>query len=838
MSAELERRLRAALEELDSYLADQVAPLLATDAVETLLEFEPRLTADALHSWAATQYRLRGARDQLSDLIFHGLKKFQLFEEYQLVPAERFTAFLAALAGELISISPPGERERLEEMLRYLREGRTATIATVDRLHRAPTGGGAGAAAGPRAAAPAPTLSAEELRSLRRFSLMLERLSPAGGGKASIEAAPQLMVLAAAGAHSADELATRMEQLHQAGVAPAVARNLVHAVSAAIPDWVVRRGGSVEVVRGESVEAVRRVVNLAGDGARKSERWKDLLRSAAEHFNAGAFGRAVTLLDVADRMVKDRELDMQVTDIAKGNAHEAFDLTRLLQAAADPDNRPLLRRLAEFFPAWSVRELLDDLVYQPEKKRRRFILTMLEVWGAAAHKPVLDRLATALAEGSRDPNAWWYWRNLVFLLHRLPRSPEVDPRQELELAGQFSALGNHPSFQRETFVLLAQLPNGIGGPLLVQRLAEADRELEGAAPTSHELPEMWKILNSLAAALARTGTSAARRALVEHALAQRPRTGDSAARLRELAAVDLSGDREVVSRLLEALRTLQPVKVLGFLVSRNEEALTHVVRALASTSEGEVRRALAVLAEKFPDREYGRVAASGPVEAASPEPAPEDGEEVVVPPPPRRPVPRASLAGDLEVFGLPGLLQSLEQSEASGRLVLRSQSGRERASLELFAGRLAECRCGALVGDSAFYQVFEAPEPGTFEFVRGAEGAVARGKVRELMGLLMEAMRRFDEFQRLRALVPDHAFLRPGQAKPSAPEAEGDGELVRRVWRVLRGGASVEQCEAAAEVDSFRARSLLAHWLDEGALALEAAPSESALPPFGPDAAG
>ncbi|HLF55921.1 MAG TPA: DUF4388 domain-containing protein [Thermoanaerobaculia bacterium] len=833
MTGDNDLRLREAIEDLDRYLGDQVAPLLVTDSVEILLDYSPELTAEALYSWTTTQQRLRGD-ETLTNLLFHAVKKIQLFEEFNLLPRERFTAFLAGVAEHLLAVTPEGERERLEGMLAFLRAERGTASPVLGRLHRAPI---ATATAPVRAAEPSTPLTPEELRSLRRFSLLFERLNQRGGGDgepAADDVSRQLLILAASGATSSGDLESRMARLHQAGVGPAFARDLVRSLSASIPDWVVRRGASVEVVRGESVEAVRRAVRLAGDGARTLERWKDLLRAAAENFNQGAYARAVTLLDLAERMVADKELDRQVADIARGTAHEAFEPTRMLQAAADPENRPLLRRLVEFFPVWSVRELLDTLVFQPDPKQRRLVLALLEVWGEAAYQPVIERLGTAIAEGSRDPNLWWYLRNLVYLLHRLPRPAATDAKQLLELVAPFSALDQHPSFQRETITLLGQLPSGIGAPLLVQRLAECERSLVGTAPPPHELREMEKILSSLAVALVRSGSSSARRALVEHGLAQRPRTGDAGARLRELGAVDLSGDRDALAKLLDAARSLQPKKVLGFTVSRNEDALIDVVRALASTTDSSARRILAELAERFPDREYGRLAALGAAgaTAALPEPVsdPEESESFLpIPAPAVQARSRASLAGDLEVFGLPGLLQSLEQSDASGRLVLRNAAGGERAHFELVEGRLGSCRCGPLAGESAFYQVFEQPLPGTFEFVRETGVAVgSRPRGTDIMGLLMEAMRRFDEFQRLRALVPDQARLRPGEARPSALAGEQDGELMRRLWTRLREGASVLELDGAAEVDPYRSRSLLAHWLEEGAVRLEAAPPATA----------
>lgn len=821
----MDPRLPDALEELDSYLADNLPPLLVADSVEVLLDFPPEMTAEVLRAWTASQFQARGGELPISDLFFHALKKLQLLEELHLLPEERFAAFLVEVAGRLVAACPPGDRARLTASLRFLTETRGPRIASIDRLHRAV--GDAAATAQPSGAA-APQLSAEELRGLRRFSLMMERALPARGASSAggppRDVASQLLVLAAAEAASAHDLESRVARLQESGVGPAVSRDLVAALAESIPDWVVRHEQSIEAYRGGSVEAVRRVVQLAGDRARTSERWKDLLRAAADHFNRGAYGRSVTLIDLADRMARAGEVEARVAEIARGSGHEAFDVAALLQATSDPQNRAMLRRLVEFFPAWSVHQLLDDLFCQPDPKRRRLVLALVEVWGAEAREPVFERLGTSIAGGSRDPDAWWFLRNLIYLLHRLPRLAQANVRRELELVAPFSALGQPPSFQRETFILLGGLPGGIGAQVLVQRLREAERALEGTAAPPREVQETWKLLNALAAALARCGAPAARRALVEHALAARPRTGDAAARLRELAWSDLSGEPELVERLLDALRSLLPVKVLGFVVSRNEETLSHVVRALSATTDPAVRSALAEVAERFPDKEFGRLAAGGALEEARPEPV-HDLETVEEPPRPA--AARASLAGDLEVFGLPGLLQSLQQSEASGRLMLRDPSGRERAVFELATGGLVDCRCGRLSGEVAFYQVFELSAPGTFEFTR-ASAAPPAGKPRfDLLVLLLEGMRRYDELARARALVPDEARLRAGSGRPSVPPGETDGELIRELWTRVRSGVSAAMCEAGVEVDSFRVRAILVHWLEEGTISLEAGREDS-----------
>jgi hypothetical protein len=818
-------RLRDALEELQSYLADNLPPLLVADSIGLLIDYPPGLTAEQLRAWAAFQYQGRRGQTPLADLLYHATKKIQQLEEMNLVPKERFDAFLTGLVAALVEACPPEERERFLGLLRHLRETVGAVTGLVSRIHAAglpPPGSAAAVAPAPAA----PALTAAEVRDLRRFTLLLERslgASPAAGGAAAAPdgTAQQLLVLAASGARSAPELEQRISRLRDAGMAPA-SQEIVKALIGAVPDWAVAAAGGVRTPATGSIEAVRKAVKLAGSGQASAERWKQLLKAAAEQFNKGAFGRAITLVDLAERMVKDGEIEWRFAEIERGHAHEAYDTTALLQAAAEARHRPILRRLVEFHPGWSVRELLDQLVFQPDQKRRRLLLSLLESWGVDARTPVVERLETSLSEPSRDPNVWWYQRNLVFLLHRLPRpAGGGEPKRELDLVAPLSAFAHHPSFQREAITLLATLPGQTGVPVLLQRLAEGERALE-ANPPAHPPQELWKVLGAICAALIRSGSPSGRRAVVEHALARNPRAGETVTRLRDLGSIDLSGDRELVDRLAAELRELLPRKVLGISMGGDALEASHVARALAATAAPAARQAVALFQERLPDlqlvapagiAEESAQAQGSPSGARAPEAT--DPSETFVPAAAARP----AMSGDLEVFGLPGLLQNLQSSEASGRLVLRDPKGLPLAEMRLIKGRLVECRSGRLSGEAAFYQLFEVPIAGTFELTRSEVTEPGRSlPTHDVIGLLMEAMRRYDELQRARAVVPDSVMLRPGETRPTAPPEESDGELVRQIWGRVREGARAADCESAVAVDAFRVRTLLAHWLEEGAL--------------------
>jgi hypothetical protein len=392
---------------------------------------------------------------------------------------------------------------------------------------------------------------------------------------------------------------------------------------------------------------------------------------------------------------------------------------------------------------------------------------------------------------------------------------------------------HHPSFQKETIHLLSVLPGYAGVPTLVQRLGETEKALEDPNPVV-PAEELWKIQNSIATALIRSGSLSARRVVLDHAFKRNPNHGDSLGRLRELGRIDLSDDRDTMERLLAALRELAPRKLFGFVVGRRDEEIASVAHALASTTAPAVLQTLSELAARFPHLHLDRPPAHAPgAETATPgeaahaehsatDAAEGDTEKFAAQ---AAPLPgKGSLSGDLDLFGLAGLIQTFQQSETTGRLSLRDARGQERAEVVLHRGRLVEARTGRLTGNAAFYQLLEVPTGGTFEFARVEPGKTAPAGAKEMMGLLLEGMRRYDELQRLRVVIPDSLVLRPGGSRPTAPNEETDGDFVRQVWEKVRAGNTrAVDCESAIAADTYRIRSLLAHWLETGALAAAAA---------------
>jgi hypothetical protein len=136
-------------------------------------------------------------------------------------------------------------------------------------------------------------------------------------------------------------------------------------------------------------------------------------------------------------------------------------------------------------------------------------------------------------------------------------------------------------------------------------------------------------------------------------------------------------------------------------------------------------------------------------------------------------------------------------------------------------GQIRDCETGSLRGKAAFFQFFERPVRGTFTFQSQRE-ASKEGKndesLLEVLPMVVEGVRRHDEFREAKILVPGSVRLSATPTQPTPPSTDEEPGFVQAVWMKVTSGVSPAQLEDALGVDSYRVRHLLAHWVEEGAL--------------------
>ncbi|HEY3123521.1 MAG TPA: DUF4388 domain-containing protein [Thermoanaerobaculia bacterium] len=801
--------VREALEELQLYLADILPPLVVADAFKVLLKCPTSLTASHIQKWTAGQFRA-GSLIKLSDYIFFAVKKVFLIGEFRLVPRGPFEPFLEELKELVLAFTPEAEREALRANLARIAESKGALTASVDALIRQERGV-------PQTAAAAPVvLSPEDLRGLRHFSLLLERLSrqipdagvPEPGGSPDVLAAA--LAAAVRSSHDPQELERNLERLREIGLETETS-SIFRVLANSLPAWVPPEPppGAPDQTPPESgaVEAMHRIVAQSEDPAQLAMRFNEMVKTAVERFNEGALPQAVRMLDLAERIVREKSVDTGTVEAVRSKGDEALDLERLRKFSEAQRYQALLRRFLNFFTATSPKGLLNELLREMKRERRKLILQLLEVHGAPARKEALDRLQSAFGQAEGDEK-WYYRRNLLYLLRRIPPvRADVPPDEDLNAAVRHAVLRFPVPLVKEAVANLGQLKHERAESTLLTLLDDLEKMLLKPGDSSYDSREIRLLLDRVVAALARFGTARARRAVVDHGLKKKGELGDTVARLSELAGQDLSGDAEVVERLLAALKATSPHKVLGIVVHPNDLHAKHIIEALSTTPSAPVRQAFEGLANRFPNLEAGITAARALASLDGAARIPEALSD--------------TRSGELELFGLPALVQNLAESGLSGSLTLKDAGGEILGDVVLSGGKMKSCEARGLKGEEAFYQLLERPTAGSFVFERGAMGGSSEAdsdSLLEIPPLCLEGMRRYDELQQATALVPDDLKLKPTDVRPEHHPDELDGMFVNRLWKLASGDATPGDCDGALTADSYRIRRQLAFWVESGAL--------------------
>ena len=375
-----------------------------------------------------------------------------------------------------------------------------------------------------------------------------------------------------------------------------------------------------------------------------------------------------------------------------------------------------------------------------------------------------------------------------------------------------TGLDNEIPVIREALATFSQLEHERAVTTLVARVNEVEEAVMNEPAESARIEQLLSLLDIMIKTLAKLGTSTARRSVAVHALKRNPRLGNTLARLAWLSDQDLSADKDIVTRLVAEVRNELPKKgLLGRsrrTGRRQQQTLDPLVRALSSTKAPEVIRLLGEITRDHSNLPVATTAAEilTRLQGQKSEPAAE---------------PAPTLSGDLALFGLPNLMQNLADSQISGLLKVLGAGGGVTARVWMQDGLVEAAVGGNLRGEVAVYQLLEDPAPGQFVFGETHEKPRQEAKLEQPMSVqsvLFEGIRRYDEFNRAAAVVPDEMILSPTGAKPTPPEGETDGELVREVWRRASAGYSPADCEAEIPIDRYRIRCLYEHWVTEGSL--------------------
>ena len=108
-------------------------------------------------------------------------------------------------------------------------------------------------------------------------------------------------------------------------------------------------------------EVLEKIVSLPEDPIESAKRFRHLVTTATEQFNAGHLGRAVQMIDLALELVSDKKVESGYVDPVRKQGHEALDPDRLKDFMDNPDRHYQLKQVLEFFePGLGVEPSLDS----------------------------------------------------------------------------------------------------------------------------------------------------------------------------------------------------------------------------------------------------------------------------------------------------------------------------------------------------------------------------------------------------------------------------------------------------------------------------------------------
>jgi hypothetical protein len=801
-------RIREALSTVGQYLSDTIPPVHAAESVLTLLNYPPQLIASEIVNWVPTQYKANDRSASVADYFFHAVSKLYYLAQLQLVPEKALAPYLCLVKQRLLDFCPPNDKQLLQENFKSLGIAEAPIAVPINLIYRQTPAGEPGPEIG-ESRAPGRSVN-------RRHAILHERLKaevsqPAAAApiKNGEDPIPHLIANAASDVHSPDELSKLQENLKSLGM-DAGTDHIYRSLGQSLPGWMIESTGpDTAKSNNPAIEAMRQIIHLADDRRECSKRFQDMVQTAIEQFNKGSLARAATMLDLALGLSTDRKLDPTAVVHIRRTMHESIDLNRLRDLLKERETYPLLRKVLSFFEEFTVENILESLRKEEKRDRRRLLLDLVEIYGNDARKMALDRLQMRMLETDIAAD-WHFARNLVCILNNIPRSREIPIKTEFEAVAPLLRSSLAPPLVKEAIKFAGQTKCNESEALLIATADELEKNVLNLADSGKDPTQKVSLLDRTIFALAHYGTPKANARVLQHGMSRYEEMGDTVARLAYLSGQDLSKDRECITALVQFIKSKMPRKLFGVTIQKNDDLLLYAIRALSSTPDVVVRLTLDVVAEQFPETIFGEAAAEALKEFDAMD------------------KPKASSArvrtGDLELFGLPDLLQKLSRHQATGTLTLKDTKGNVTGTFSLFAGRMRDCSAGHLKGKEAAYQLIEKPVAGSFAFQgqrdSGLQAQNEKLVSHDLNSIMAEGMRRYDQLQRACAIVPDSVLLKRKGSEPTLYGEEKDEDFTKRIWEKTAAPVTPEDCEAACEADSCRVRALLAHWINEGTLTL------------------
>src|SRR5207247_1323524 len=187
----------------------------------------------------------------------------------------------------------------------------------------------------------------------------------------------QLVSMAAENATSEEELNQFVETLKPiTGLQET--KDVIGILAAGVPGWEIVATQDSAVKAPKSIEAMHKVITLTSDPTKSATRFRELVMSAIEQFNGGNLGATVSILDLAEVIVKEKKMDGGLVERIRDDAMAELSSEQLKKYSENKSKHPALRKVLSYFPKMKKETLFADLRGEKKPERRSAILGLLE----------------------------------------------------------------------------------------------------------------------------------------------------------------------------------------------------------------------------------------------------------------------------------------------------------------------------------------------------------------------------------------------------------------------------------------------------------------------------
>ena len=113
------------------------------------------------------------------------------------------------------------------------------------------------------------------------------------------------------------------------------------------------------------VEAMHRIITMAENATEGTNRLHELVKAAVAQFNEGLLSRAVTMFELAEKVIAEGKVKPAVVEALRRTGHEFLQPERLKQYGDAPDRHAQLRKVMAFYLPLRPAGLLEELAISP-----------------------------------------------------------------------------------------------------------------------------------------------------------------------------------------------------------------------------------------------------------------------------------------------------------------------------------------------------------------------------------------------------------------------------------------------------------------------------------------